>query len=45
MKRLASDPGLRERLGRAAKLRSTQFDMAEANRAVGEVYEKAAQIR
>jgi glycosyltransferase involved in cell wall biosynthesis len=43
MKRLASDPELRERLGEQAKVRSSQFDMAEASRAVGEVYAKAAQ--
>jgi glycosyltransferase involved in cell wall biosynthesis len=45
MKRLALDPELRERLGRQAKLRSTQFDRAEADRTVGALYEQAAVAR
>jgi glycosyltransferase involved in cell wall biosynthesis len=36
--RLGSDPELRDRLGRQAKLRSSMFDIAEANRAVGDIY-------
>ena len=42
MMRLASDPELRERLGRRAKLRSSTFDIAEANRAVGDIYLQVA---
>jgi L-malate glycosyltransferase len=42
MKRLASDPELRDRLGRQAKLRSSVFDIAEANRAVGDIYLQVA---
>ena len=38
MERVASDPELSERLGRRAKLRSSMFDIAEANRAVGDIY-------
>jgi glycosyltransferase involved in cell wall biosynthesis len=38
MERLASDPGLRDRLGERAKQRSSMFDIAEANRAVGDIY-------
>ena len=38
IKRLALDPDLRDRLGRQAKLRSSMFDIAEANRAVGDIY-------
>ena len=38
MKRLACDPELCDRLGRQAKLRSSMFDIAEANRAVGDIY-------
>ena len=38
MMRLASDPELRDRLGGGAKLRSSLFDIAEANRAVGDIY-------
>ena len=38
MERLASDPDLRDRLGRRAKLRSSMFDIAEASRAVGDIY-------
>jgi glycosyltransferase involved in cell wall biosynthesis len=45
MKRVASDPELRERLGRQAKIRSSQFDMAEASRAICAVYEQAAGVR
>jgi glycosyltransferase involved in cell wall biosynthesis len=45
MKRLASDPELRERLGRHAKLRSTMFDIAEAGRAVGDIYLRVARAR
>lgn len=45
MKRLASDPGLRARLGRHAKLRSPMFDIAEANRIVGDIYLQVARSR
>ena len=45
MKRLASDPELRDRLGRQAKLRSSMFDIAEANRAVGDIYLQVARSR
>ncbi len=38
MERLASDPGLRDRLGGRAKQRSSMFDIGEANRAVGDIY-------
>jgi L-malate glycosyltransferase len=42
MTRLASDQGLRDRLGRQAKLRSSMFDIAEAGRAVGDIYLQVA---
>ena len=42
MKRLASDPELRDRLGRQAKLRSSMFDIAEASRTVGDIYLQVA---
>ncbi len=42
MKRLASDPELRARLGRRAKLRSSTFDIAEASRVVGDIYLRVA---
>lgn len=45
MKRLASDPQLREHLGRRAKLRSAMFDIAEAGRAVEEIYVQVAEAR
>ncbi len=45
MKRLASDPELCVRLGRRAQHRSTMFDIAEANRAVGEIYVQVARSR
>ena len=45
MKRLASDPELRERLGGRSKLRSSMFDIAEASRAVGEIYLQVARAR
>jgi glycosyltransferase involved in cell wall biosynthesis len=45
MKRLASDVELRSRLGRRAKLRSSMFDIAEANRAVGDIYLQVARSR
>ncbi len=45
MKRLASDPELRDRLGRQAKLRSAMFDIAQANRAVGDIYLQVARSR
>ena len=45
MKRLASDPQLRELLGRRAKLRSAMFDIAEAGRAVERMYEQVAETR
>jgi glycosyltransferase involved in cell wall biosynthesis len=40
MTRLAEDPGLRERLGERAKLRSSMFDIDQANRTVGEMYRR-----
>ena len=40
MTRLAKDPELRERLGRRAKLRSSMFDIGQANRTVGEIYHR-----
>ena len=45
MKRLASDPQLRELLGRRAKQRSAMFDIAEAGRAVERIYEQVAETR
>ena len=45
MKRLALDPELRDRLGRRAKLRSSMFDIAEASRAVGDIYLQVARTR
>jgi glycosyltransferase involved in cell wall biosynthesis len=45
MQRLASDPELRYRLGRQAKLRSSTFDIAEASRAVGDIYLQVARAR
>ena len=42
MKRLAADPALRLRMGRQAKLRSSLFDIAEASRAVGDIYVQLA---
>ena len=42
MKRLASDPILRDRLGQRAKLRSSMFDIGEANRSVGDIYLQVA---
>ena len=42
MTRLASDPALRERLGRRAKLRSSMFDIVEASRTVGDIYEQVS---
>jgi glycosyltransferase involved in cell wall biosynthesis len=38
MKRMASDPQLRERLGSRARLKSSSFDISAANRAVGDIY-------
>ena len=45
MKRLAADPELRAELGRQAKLRSSMFDIAEASRAVGDIYLQVARAR
>jgi glycosyltransferase involved in cell wall biosynthesis len=45
MKRLASDPELRHRLGLQAKLRSSMFDIAEASRTVGDIYLQVARSR
>jgi L-malate glycosyltransferase len=42
MKRMASDPGLRERLGRQARLTSSSFDISAANRMVGDIYLQVA---
>jgi glycosyltransferase involved in cell wall biosynthesis len=44
MRRLATDPELRERLGKEAKLRSSQFDMEKVSRAIEEIYERAARL-
>jgi L-malate glycosyltransferase len=41
MEQLAADPTLAERLGRRAKIRSSMFDIAKANRAVGDIYVQA----
>ena len=43
--RMASDAGLRQRLGRRAKQRSAMFDITEACRAVGDVYRQVAPAR
>jgi glycosyltransferase involved in cell wall biosynthesis len=43
--RVASDPELRDRLGRQAKLRSSMFDIAEANRVMGDIYLQVAGSR
>jgi L-malate glycosyltransferase len=45
MQRVASDAELRQRLGRQAKLRSSMFDIAQANEAVGEIYLQVARSR
>jgi glycosyltransferase involved in cell wall biosynthesis len=45
MMRLASDPELRSSLGRQATLRSSMFDIAEANRAVSDIYLQVAEKR
>jgi glycosyltransferase involved in cell wall biosynthesis len=45
MTRLASDPGLQDRLGRQAKVRSSMFDIVEANRIVGEIYRQVSRPR
>jgi glycosyltransferase involved in cell wall biosynthesis len=45
MKRLASDPELRHRLGHQAKLRSSLFDIAQASRAVDDIYLQVARAR
>ena len=45
MTRLASDPELRERLGRRAKLRSSMFDIVEASRTVGDIYVQVSRAR
>ena len=42
MKRMASDPQLRERLGHRARLKSSSFDISAANRVVGDIYLQAA---
>jgi glycosyltransferase involved in cell wall biosynthesis len=42
MKRMASDPELRERLGQRARLKSSSFDISAANRAVGDIYLQVA---
>jgi L-malate glycosyltransferase len=43
MKRVASDPDLRTRLARQSKRRSSMFDIAQANRAIGDIYVRLAQ--
>lgn len=45
MERLALDPELRERLGQRARLRSSMFDIAEASRVVGDIYQQVAPAR
>jgi glycosyltransferase involved in cell wall biosynthesis len=45
MTRLASDPALRERLGRAAKQRSSMFDITKASGTVGDIYRRVARTR
>jgi L-malate glycosyltransferase len=45
IRRLATDPELRDRLGRQAKRRSSMFDIAEANRAVADIYLQVARSR
>jgi glycosyltransferase involved in cell wall biosynthesis len=45
MKRLASDPELRDRLGRQAKRRSSMFDITAASHAVGDIYLQVARSR
>jgi len=42
--RLAADPGLRERLGRAARERSAMFDVAAACRQIEEIYRDLAGV-
>jgi glycosyltransferase involved in cell wall biosynthesis len=42
MKRMASDPQLREHLGHRARLKSSTFDISAANRAVGDIYLQVA---
>ena len=44
MTRLASDPELRDRLGRQAKLRSSMFDVVEASRSVGDIYQRLGRV-
>jgi glycosyltransferase involved in cell wall biosynthesis len=43
--RLATDPELRERLGRQAKVRSSMFDIAEASRTLGDIYQQVGRTR
>jgi glycosyltransferase involved in cell wall biosynthesis len=42
MKRVASDPDLRQRLGQRARLKSSSFDISAANRVVGDIYLQVA---
>ena len=44
IERLAADPGLRERLGRAAHERSAMFDVAAACRQIEEIYRRLAGV-
>jgi glycosyltransferase involved in cell wall biosynthesis len=44
MRRLATDPELRVRLGREAKRGSSQFDMENVSRAIGDIYEQAVRL-
>ena len=44
IERLAADPGLQERLGRAARERSSMFDVAGACRQVEEIYRRLAGV-
>jgi len=43
--RVVSDPGLRSRLGAAAKQRSAMFDVAEASRTIESIYREVAPDR
>jgi glycosyltransferase involved in cell wall biosynthesis len=45
MTRLASDDALCDRLGQRAKIRSSMFDITEASRAVGDIYQQVVRGR
>ena len=44
LKRLISDPEMRQRLARGAKTRSSLFDLASASRAVETIYRDVAEV-